>query len=149
MKLNPVSALRLNIWRAISFHPFSFHLFFILQPLQCLPRLHHQNLVGFIPVLALSQSALLPFSLYSFFQSFLRTSNLSMDCPWEDPSGSGGSWELLPNLNHPYNSMHKDKWLVFGITSTNAFCSPSICASIFERVQHICGSLLLSPKDHI
>ena len=47
-----------------------------------------------------------------------------MDCPWEDPSGSGGSWELIPNLNHPYNSMHKDKWSVFGITSTNAFAPP-------------------------
>ncbi|GJY97262.1 hypothetical protein Tco_0514172 [Tanacetum coccineum] len=33
-------------------------------------------------------------------QSYLRTSNLTMECPWVDPSNPGWIIGLIPNLNH-------------------------------------------------
>ncbi|GJX21474.1 hypothetical protein Tco_0224151 [Tanacetum coccineum] len=56
---------------------------------ECLPKLHDYYLVGVIPVIAPSQSALFPILTLSPFVSYLRTSTLSSGYPWVDPSGSG------------------------------------------------------------
>ena len=68
-ELNPVSALRLNKWRAISFHPFLCFFFLILQPLL---------------------SPFISFLLFSIIPRNFLVLNY-WNCPWVDPSGSGGS----------------------------------------------------------
>lgn len=44
--------------------------------------------------------------------------------------------------------MHKDKWSVFGITSTNAFAPPQYVHRYSKVFSTYVGAYLLSPKDH-
>ena len=122
--MNPVSAPKVELWRAISFHPFHISILFHSSTPSVLTETSSLEPCWVYSSSSSISVGTLPFLTFLLFSSFLGLLLYLEDCPWEDPSGSGGSWEHIPNLNHPYISVHEIKRSVNWYFSTSTFAPP-------------------------